>query len=154
MKAPIIRDLKMSNIENNIYLNTLNDIKSRIVQSQNRAVLSVNQEMIILYWEIGKIIDKRQKSEGWGSAIIPKLSKDIKNEFSKIKGFSERNIKRMLSFYREYKNARETVPQAVAQLENLIFSIPWSHNILLIEKIKNKEIRLFYIQKTIENGYS
>jgi len=136
----------MSNIENNLYLNTLNDIKSRIVQSQNRAVLSVNQEMIILYWEIGKIIDKRQKSEGWGSAIIPKLSKDIKNEFSKIKGFSERNIKRMLSFYREYKNARETVPQAVAQLENLIFSIPL--------KLCQKSLSLYYLQlKKLKMNY-
>jgi predicted nuclease of restriction endonuclease-like (RecB) superfamily len=132
----------MANIEKEIYLNTLNEIKLRIVQSQNRAISSVNQEMIILYWEIGKIIAKRQKDEGWGSAVIPKLSQDIKNEFSKIKGFSERNIKRMLRFYKEYKSARDNkkaiMPQAVAQLKKLIFSIPWSHNIVLIEKIKDK----------------
>jgi len=148
----------MPNIEKEFYLTILNEIKSKIVISQNRAVFSVNHEMIVLYWEVGKIIAQRQQNEGWGSAVIPRLSRDLKNDFPDKKGFSERNIKRMLRFYKEYSSARENteaiVPQTVAQLEQLIFATPWGHNMVLIEKVKDKEIRLFYMQKILEHGYS
>jgi len=148
----------MPNIEKEFYQSTLNEIKSKIVVSQNRAVFSVNHEMIILYWEVGKIIAKKQQDEGWGSAVIPRLSRDLKNDFPEKKGFSERNIKRMLRFYKEYNTARENkdaiVPQAVAQLEQLIFATPWGHNMMLIEKVKDREVRLFYMQKVLEEGYS
>ena len=79
--------------------------------------MSANAEMIGTYWDVGKMINDRQKLEGWGAAVIPRLSRDIHNELPDIKGFSERNIKRMLSFYREYSSCSEIVPQAVAQIE-------------------------------------
>lgn len=146
----------MPNIEKEFYFTTLNEIKSKIVISQNRAVFSVNHEMIILYWEVGKIIAKKQKNEGWGTAVIPRLSRDLKNDFPDKKGFSERNIKRMLRFYKEYSSARDNteaiVPQLVAQLEQLIFATPWGHNMVLIEKVKDKKVRLFYMQKSFRRG--
>lgn len=86
------------------YQDLLKDIKGRIRQAQIKAVLSANAEMLMLYWDIGRMIDERQNSEGWGSGVIPRLAKDIKNELTDIKGFSERNLKRMLAFYREYPN--------------------------------------------------
>jgi len=145
-------------VEKNLYFNTLDEIKSQIAKSQTRTFFSVNYQMILLYWKVGEIIDKRQQNEGWGSKIIPQLSKDITNDFPVLKGFSQRNIKRMLRFYREYKNTpkaqNEIVPQTVAQIEELIFFIPWSHNIVLIEKIKDKQKRLFYMKKILEEGYS
>jgi len=145
-------------VEKNLYFNTLDEIKSQIAKSQTRTFFSVNYQMILLYWKVGEIIDKRQQNEGWGSKIIPQLSKDITNDFPALKGFSERNIKRMLRFYREYKNTpkaqNEIVPQTVAQIDELIFFIPWSHNIVLIEKIKDKQKRLFYMKKILEEGYS
>lgn len=95
------------------YTALLSDIKQRIRQAQTRAVLAVNAELIRLYWEIGQMLDARQKAEGWGAAVIPKLALDIRNELPEEKGFSERNIKRMLAFYREYR-ALEFVPQPVA----------------------------------------
>lgn len=97
------------------YAGLLADIKQRIRQAQTRAVLAVNAELIRLYWEIGQMLDARQESEGGGAAVIPRLARDIRNELPEVKGFSERNIKRMLAFYCEYR-ALEFVPQPVAQM--------------------------------------
>ena len=77
-------------------------MKGRIQTAQTRAVLSVNTELVRLYWDIGRIIDGRQQREGWGAAVIPRLALALHNELPEVKGFSERNIKRMLTFYREY----------------------------------------------------
>ncbi len=154
------------NLEKSFYNNILEEIKSRISSSQTKAIFAVNKEMIVLYWEIGRIISSKQELKGWGSGVIPKLSKDIKNELPEIKGFSTRNIGRMVSFHKEYSSADSILPQlvaksdnpispqAVAKLEELIFLIPWGHNNLLIEKIKDKKVRLFYVRKIIEFGYS
>lgn len=84
------------------YADLLGDIKIRIRQAQIKATLSANAEMILMYWDIGRMILERQKQEGWGAAVIPRLSRDIRNDLPEEKGFSERNIKRMLRFYREY----------------------------------------------------
>ena len=100
-----------------VYADLLHEIKKHIRHAQVQAVLSANKEMILLYWAIGFSIAKRQIAEGWGAAIIPRLAKDIKNDMPEIKGFSERNLKRMIRFYREYPFLSEFVPQAVAQLE-------------------------------------
>ncbi len=124
-------------IELTQYNELLTTIKTRIRQAQVRAVLSANSEMLMLYWDIGRIIYDRQKKEGWGSAVIPRLSKDIRNELPEIKGFSVRNLQRMIRFYKEYSPLDKKVPQAVAQL-------PWGHNILLIEKVKNIDKRFWY----------
>ncbi len=80
----------------------LTDIKQRIQSAQMRAMLAVNAELIRLYWEIGQMLDARQKNEGWGAAVIPRLARDICNELPEVKGFSERNIKLMVQFFREY----------------------------------------------------
>lgn len=149
------------------YASLFGDIKQRIRQSQTRAMLAVNAELIRLYWDIGRLIDARQESEGWGFQVIPKLSIDIRNELPEEKGFSERNIKRMLAFYREYKELA-FVPQAAAQLESsskvpqpaaqftteVLFSIPWMHHAALMEKIKNVQTRHWYMQSIIDFGWS
>jgi len=98
------------------YADLLTEVKSRIYAAQARAVLSANSEMIALYWDVGRIIEERQKREGWGAAVIPRLARDIRNEFSEVKGFSERNIGRMIAFYRAYPNLSVILPQAVAKL--------------------------------------
>lgn len=149
------------------YANLLTDIKQRIRQAQTRAMLSVNAELIRLYWELGQMLDARQKVEGWGAAVIPRLARDIRNELPEVKGFSERNIKRMLAFYREYAGV-EFVPQAVAQIEatakvpqaaalfscDLLLALPWGHHLLLMEKLKDIQTRHWYMQATLTNGWS
>ena len=136
---------ELQNIED--YYSFLGDIKNSIKLAQQKAFNSVNKEMITLYFNIGLMIDKRQKELGWGAKVIDKLSRDISKEFPEMKSFSTRNMKRMLQFYKEYSDESSKVPLPVAQ-------IPWTHNIILIEKIKDKKLRYWYIQKVLENGWS
>ncbi len=107
-------------IEKNKYQDFLMQVKTRIQTSQVRAILSVNAELIYLYWDIGRMIDRKQKEEGWGAAVIPNLSKDIRNELPEVKGFSERNIGRMIAFFREYPCLDQFLPQPLAKLEERV----------------------------------
>jgi len=154
-------------IELTLYTTLLQDIKQRIAEAQTRAVLSVNAELIRLYWDIGQIIDQRQQEEGWGAGFIPKLSTDIRNELPEIKGFSQRNISYMLQFAREYGDPSEyhrkittqgTKAQPVENerliLQQLVAKIPWGHNILLLARVKDHTNRLWYMQQTIAQGWS
>ena len=159
------------------YADFLDDLKDRIRQAQVKATLSVNCELILLYWEIGQRLDTVQKQYGWGTAVIPRLARDLRNELPEVKGFSERNIGRMLAFFREYPKLESFLPQAVAKtngcrslpqpvakinrgpdntvpLEIFLPYLPWGHNILLLEKVKDHSVRLWYAKKTLENGWS
>ncbi len=97
----------------------LADIKACIQTAQTRAMLAVNSELVRLYWDIGRIINARQQQEGWGTGVIPRLAVELKNELPELKGFSERNIKYMLAFHREYPNPPAVLPQVVAKLEGI-----------------------------------
>ncbi len=96
------------------YGSLLDEIKTRIRQAQVKAAFSANAEMIALYWDISKLIFNRQKQEGWGAGVIPRLTKDIKNELPKLKGFSERNIKFMIQLFKEYGPDEAIGKQAVS----------------------------------------
>ena len=98
------------------YAGLLVDIKTRIQAAQTRAVLAVNAELIQLYWEIGCLLDARQTTQGWGTGVIPRLALDIRNELPEVKGFSARNIDRMLAFARAYPQPADFSPQPVAKL--------------------------------------
>lgn len=84
------------------YAALFTEVKSRIRTAQVRATLGANAEMLAMYWDIGRMIEQRQKAEGWGAAVIPRLARDIRNELPEAKGFSERNIGYMIRFAREY----------------------------------------------------
>lgn len=135
------------NIETTVYTKLLEDIKQRVRMAQVRATFSANAEMILMYWDIGKIIFDRQQEYGWGAKVIQKLSKDIDNELAEVKGYSERNLKFMVRFYKEYYVESEKVKQLVSQ-------IPWGHNIVLFQKIGSKETRYWYMQQALQNGWS
>ena len=150
----------MANITNQTdYSSFLVEIKQQIKSSQIRAIKSVNQEMIMLYFNIGKSIYQKQQELGWGAKVIDNLSRDIKSEFPELGGFSTRNMKLMVQFYKEYATVAIGQP-AVAQNEHeqnrqlLVAQIPWAHNIILIQKIKDRELRYWYIQKILEHGWS
>jgi predicted nuclease of restriction endonuclease-like (RecB) superfamily len=130
----------------NEYNSFLIDIKKQIKLSQQKAFNAVNQEMILLYFTIGALIERRQKELGWGAKVIDKLSQDILHEFPNMSGFSTRNIKLMVQFYKEYAN------DEIGQLS--VAQIPWTHNIILIQKIKDKALRYWYMQKILQNGWS
>lgn len=148
-------------IEKVEYADLLSGVKSRVQNARIRAGLAANRELILLYWDIGRMVAARQAEEGWGSAVIDRLSADIRREFPDIKGFSARNIRRMSFFYLSYKEQVINWPQAVAKTERLdeeslpdIFRIPWAHNVLLLEKVKDPEGREWYTRKAIEHGWS
>ncbi|RMH12226.1 MAG: DUF1016 domain-containing protein [Gammaproteobacteria bacterium] len=128
------------------YDDLLKDLKQRIRTAQVRAALAVNQELMMLYWQIGQEILYRQQREGWGSKIIERLAKDLKREFPDIKGFSGRNLKYMRAFAEAYADER-LVQRSVAQL-------PWRHNIALMEKLKDPQARLWYAEQAIAYGWS
>ena len=145
------------------YGHLLRDIKSRIRQAQCKALLSVNSELLHLYYDIGNMLVVKQQAEGWGSSIIPQLAKDIHNELPAQKGFSERNIGYMIRFAREYSAnvlddfcaTGSNLQQPVAKLaKSIMWNIPWGHHIVLFERIKNLSIRFWYMDHTIQNGWS
>lgn len=101
-----------------LYRNLLGEIKTRVRAGQRRAALAANAELIALYWDIGRMIDARQKAEGWGTSVIPRLAADLKNELPEQKGFSERNLKYMIRFAREY-GAPPILQQPAALLQQI-----------------------------------
>ena len=137
---------KNPSLSSNAYQSFLSDLKKRIRTAQLKAARSVNRELVLLYWQIGADILERQEAEGWGSKIIGTLSKDLRQAFPEIKGFSPRNLKYMRAFAESWPD-RQFVQEVLAQ-------IPWYHNITLLEKIKDREQLLWYVQKTVENGWS
>ena len=130
-------------INNNEYFEIVENIKSQIHAAQYKAVLGANVEMLTLYWNIGKVIIDNIK---WGNKFIDNLARDIKSEFPKSKGYSIRNLKYMRKFAESYPDF-EFVQHTVAQL-------PWRNNITLMDKIKDKEKREWYIVKNLENGWN
>ncbi len=97
------------------YASLLGQIKDRIRQSQVRAVTAANAELIRPYWDIGRILEDQQEREGYGTSVIPRLARNLRNEFPEVKGFSERNIGRMIAFYPAYPEPTALLPQAVAK---------------------------------------
>ncbi len=170
------------------YLPLLDSIKSRIRRAQVRATLAANAEMLLLYWDVGRIVADRQKTEGWGAGVIPRLAADIRNDMPEVKGFSERNIDLMIRFYREYPSLIDTspensisqtlyakLPEASAKhsisstslaklntadeirlevLQKYAFLLPWGHHVLLMQKIKDFPVRLWYMKESVEQGWS
>jgi len=127
------------------YLNTLVELKQRIVKAQYNSYSAVNSEMILAYLDIGKVISEKTKT-GWGSSVIKQLSTDLQAEFVGVKGFSERNLRRMRFVYEEMLSD-SIWPQAVAKLH-------WGHISMIFSRIKDKTQRLFYINKVKEEAWS
>jgi len=134
----------MSNFSGNeSYKKFLVEIKQIIQEAQVKAVITVNQQMLLLYWKIGNEILDRQKTAGWGDNVIGQLSADLKKTFPGMKGFSKRNLKYMRRFARVYSDF--TIGQEP------LAQITWYHNITLLQKCPDKKERLWYAQKNYNN---
>jgi len=141
------------------YAKFLEDVKSRIRTAQVKAALSVNRELIQLYWSIGGDIVERQRAEGWGAAVIDRLAADIQRELAGLAGFSRANIYRMRAFYLAYPQDPAIVSQAARRADasappEPMVSLPWFHNVVLLESLKDACQRLWYAKQTIANGWS
>ena len=153
------------------YRDWLHNLKLQIKTGQIKAALSVNSQMIMLYWDLGRQIVEKQENAKWGSGFVEQLSKDLKEEFPEMAGFSRTNLFRMKRFYQFYSPViqyNEFVPQVVEQIQHAVNQtnitceqfiskvvlIPWGHNVTIFEKTKTIDQAFFYINKTIENNWS
>lgn len=128
------------------FLEWVTTLKSKIRSAKNKLALSINSQVLELYWELGKDIAEKQQNSSFGSNFIEKIAEELKHDFPEIKGFSRRNLYAILQWYKFYSEKYQFVPQVVAQ-------IPWGHNRLIITKIKNIEEAEFYCRATIHNAW-
>lgn len=165
---------------NKNYAGIISHLKKRIKAARFKAAFVANKHLLDLYWDIGTMILQQQKRAGWGAKVIDRLAADLKAEFPDMKGLSGRNIKYMRAFAEAYpdfntgekpnpepqivdKQARKFVQEQPAQINSsltpslvqaALAQLPWYHHITLLDKVKQPEIRNFYIQKAVENGWS
>lgn len=128
------------------YADWLVELKTRIHIAQQRATLSVNRELVLLYWQIGSDILVRQAEQGWGAKVIERLAHDLRTAFPEMKGFSPRNLKYMRAFAQNWPDA-EFVQAVLAQL-------PWYHQLALLDKLTSLDTRRWYAVKAIEHNWS
>lgn len=128
------------------YLNFLQEIKAQVVQSRLSAARSLNRSLIGLYWSLGQLIVERQESLGWGKSVVERLSADLKAEFPEMKGFSPQNLWLIRQFYTEYQQA--------PNLQQLVGEIPWGHNILIMQRVKEEAARRYYLEATASLGWT
>jgi len=128
------------------YADWLADLKGRIHSAQQRATLTVNRELVLLYWQIGCDILARQAAQGWGAKVIERLAHDLRGAFPEMKGFSPRNLKYMRAFAEAWPDM-EFVQAVLAQL-------PWYHQLALLDKLPGPETRRWYAAKAIEHNWS
>lgn len=164
------------------YAALLRQIKQRVQAAQQRAIYAVNEEMLRMYWDIGKMLQQSQDTDGWGQKTLQRLSVDLKNDYSEIKGFTVRNMQYMVQFFNEYnqeltmvKSVKSSIAQSavtlldgtsraiakpvVSQLGEYNFTLPvkhlsWSHNLVLIKQVKDIRARYWYMVQSITNHWS
>lgn len=128
------------------YVEWLKEIKERIRSAQQRAVLAANNEMIVVYWQIGRDILERQEQQGWGAKVVERLAADLRREFPDMKGFSRANLLYMRSLAESWPDS--------SIVQQLVGQIPWGHNITLLTKVKDSAEREWYARAAIEYGWS
>ena len=133
----------------------LADVKARIRVAQTRACLAVNHELIVLYWSIGRDILDRQQRDGWGTGVVDRVSVDLRAAFPNMSGFSRTNIKYMRAFAEAWPELAGCGLETASPIgQPLVGQLPWVHNIVLLTKLKSREMRLAYAARTLEHGWS
>lgn len=160
------------------YTRWVEDLSVRYRQSQIKAAVRVNQELLKYYWELGRDIEEMHVEERWGQSVIKNLSVDLQLKNPNSTGLSRTNIyyaKKFYLLYSQYlkvvpqvvgqlengkaqqavKDSPEIVPQPVGQLEEMLFSIPWGHHLYLIDRYGTEPAKaFFYVKKTMQEGWS
>lgn len=160
-----------SNISDPGYSNWIQQLKRKFQQTQIKAAVQVNQELLKFYWELGADIVEKQEQTNWGSKFLPQLSSDLQSEFPEVKGFSLRNIIYIRQWYLFYNQEYGIVQQVVAQLPDSrfsqqpvvqsedqnfkqLFQVPWGHHIAIVSKCKTIQEAQYYVSNTIIHGWS
>lgn len=151
LKGKILKQASQKNILTSDEYNTwIKELKEKFQQSQIKASVQVNSALLEFYWDLGGEIVQKQKYSTWGSGFLNQLSKDLMEQFPNVKGFSKKNLELIRKWYIFYNQGNLITKQVVSQL----IIIPWGHNINITSKCKNIEEALFYVQETINNGWS
>ena len=178
MPKPAVRSSRLPS-PSSAYVRFVAELKTRIETARLSAARSVNRELILLYWDIGRGIVEKQTSEGWGESVVERLAADLRLEFPDMRGFSTGNLWAMRRFYLEYgcdpilqqlaeelsparpirdEDCRNTRPgtssAGVAILRQLAEEIPWGHHMMLFDKVKIPSARLYYLRATAQFGWS
>ncbi len=140
------------------YATLLKQVKARVALAQKKAIYAANEEMLTMYWDIGKLLSESQKQIGWGNNALDRLACDLKNDYPKVKGFSPRNCRCMIQFYKEYNQGLTIWQQPVAKLGMSNLTLPvkqlsWSHNVILMQKVKDLKARYWYMIQCLKNGW-
>jgi predicted nuclease of restriction endonuclease-like (RecB) superfamily len=146
------------------YKSWLSYLKSTIKQRQMKAVLSVNSELILLYWELGRQIVEKQEEAKWGSGLIDRVSRDLRLEFPDVSGFSKSNLYSMKAFYLAFSQSEVIFHQLGGKLkpsdalpeivEKYCVKLPWRHIVMILQKVKDTKEAEFYFIETIKNNWS
>lgn len=140
---------------NSEFKSWVSQLKKDIRSAQVKAAIKVNTELLRLYWRMGSDICEKQKSATWGDGWLKELSRELMAEFPDMKGFSHRNLKYIRQWYEFYNQQLIFGQQPVAQIsEDVFFSVPWGHHLYIISQCKDVDRAVFYLQKTVENGWS
>lgn len=138
------------------YRHWINEVKKRIKQSQIKASVKINYELLDLYWELGRDIVNKQENAKWGDAFLSVMSKNLQKTFPGMSGFSAQNL-RSIRFWYKFYNDNAKYLQVVSKfemVEKMVKSIPWGHNQRIMYKCKDINEVLFYVQKTMDNNWS
>jgi predicted nuclease of restriction endonuclease-like (RecB) superfamily len=128
------------------YAVVLGEIKRRIGAERLRVVMAANSAMVLLYWDIGRLILERQEREGWGAKVIDRLSADLREAYPDMSGLSPRNLKYMRAFAAAWRD--------LAIVQRPLAQITWYHNITLLERVSDPGSRLWYARKIAQEGWS
>jgi predicted nuclease of restriction endonuclease-like (RecB) superfamily len=133
-------------IQTSEYKHFLNDVKQLVQNTKVKAIIRVNNELLAFYWQLGHLILQKQAEQGWGAKVVQHLSDDLHLAFPNSKGFSVRNLNYMRKFAEAYPDF-QIVQTLSAQLS-------WSHHTLLLDKFTDNQLRLWYLLKSVEQGWS
>ena len=128
------------------YQELLRGLKACIHSAQVRAALAVSRELVLLYWSIGRDLSDRFEREGWGGKIIDRLSHDLQTEFPGVEGYSPRNLRYMRSLAEAWPDKEI--------LQRLIAKLPWGHNLRVLDRLKDRSTREWYLKAALEYGWS
>ena len=128
------------------YPQLLDQIKQTIQTQRSKAIQQLTRSLILVYWEIGKLIVASQAKQGWGKSVVEQLSKDLRQTFPNREGLSTRNLWFMRQFYQTYKDK--------LNLKQLVSEIPWGHHILIMQRCKNQEEKQYYLEASATMRWS
>ncbi|WP_426297894.1 PDDEXK nuclease domain-containing protein [Arthrobacter sp. R-11] len=128
------------------YPELLASVSRQIRAGRSRAISAANREMLLAYWSIGKELSARESAEGWGSKVVTRLSADVRSAFPEAKGFSPRNLRYMKSFAQAWPD--------FPMLQQPVATLPWGHNVVLLDKLDQEENRLWYAERALAEGWS